>query len=75
MDDFLTSGEWCSVTSSNVAEARYDADREHLAIRFLSGKVYTYPGVPADVAADFISAPSKGRWVHRTLVATGWSWF
>ncbi len=73
MTDFITSGEWTSVVSSNVSEAMYDADREQLSIRFHSGRVYHYVGVPASMAAEFIRAPSKGIWVHRNLVVPEWS--
>lgn len=73
MSDFVESGEWTSVTSSNVAEALYDREREKLSIRFVNGRVYHYVGVPPSMAEGFDRAPSKGVWVHRNLVATNWS--
>lgn len=53
--------------SSNVAAWRYDAAAKRLELRFVSGGVYAYSGVPATVARSFAGSPSPGRYVHAVL--------
>lgn len=53
--------ELIPVTSSNVSAIGYDADTQTLGIKFSSGTVYHYAGVPKDVYDDFVNAESIGR--------------
>jgi hypothetical protein len=43
---------------------RYDSARRILTVRFVSGRVYAYAGVPRPVYAAFQVAPSKGRFFN-----------
>ena len=45
--------------SSVIAGVRYDAERERLVVNFVTGLVYEYVDVRADVARAFRSALSK----------------
>jgi hypothetical protein len=63
--------DWVSVSSSNVAMGAYQPDFRRLFIRFNSGSVYRYEDIPKQMWDDFLSAPSKGQWVYRTLRANG----
>ena len=48
--------------SSTVAAVGYDAERQILGVRFhSSARVYTYAGVPADVAEGLRTADSPGK--------------
>ncbi len=51
-----------SVDSSVIREIDYDAARERLLVRFVSGDRYLYRNVPAKVGQSFLSADSKGRY-------------
>ena len=53
------------VSSSNLSAVSY-ADGVH-AIRFKSGGVYRYFGVPETVYRDLLAAPSKGRYFARYI--------
>ena len=58
--------EWIPVSSSNVAEVMYESLTAHLHVRFHQGGGY-YMGVPEYVFEEFVSAPSKGKFVHQVL--------
>lgn len=45
----------------------YDAAMRVLAIRFRSGAVVTYQGVPPDVAQGLDTADSAGRYFHASI--------
>lgn len=55
------------VTSSNVVSIGYDAASQILEIEFKSA-IYHYTGVPADVHAELMSAPSAGKAVNTLIV-------
>jgi hypothetical protein len=48
------------ITSSNLAGAGYDRERQILAIQFKSGIVFHYSGVDLDTATAFYMAGSRG---------------
>jgi KTSC domain len=50
------------VESSSIASVGYDARQKELDIQFRSGAVYRYWNVPSEVHAQFLKAPSKGRY-------------
>lgn len=50
--------------SSVIAETHYDRQRERLTVTFVTGRVYEYVDVPAEVAASFQSAFSKGTFFN-----------
>jgi len=51
------------VSSSNVVSVGYDAASQTLEVEFRSGGVYQYYNVPQGVYDQFMSAPSKGRFL------------
>lgn len=63
------------VESSNVASIGYDDKNQILEVEFYSDKgsnsVYHYFDVDQDIYESFRSAPSKGRFVWRTLRGFG----
>lgn len=52
------------VCSSNVAAVGYDSRSAELFVRFNSGALYAYYGVPWSVYDGLMSAPSKGEFIH-----------
>lgn len=50
--------------STAIADIKYDIARERLAVTFLTGRIYEYVDVPAEVAASFESAYSKGAFFN-----------
>ncbi len=54
--------------STAIADIDYDADEKCLTVTFVTGRIYEYADVPADAAAAFASAASKGahfnRWIR-----------
>lgn len=55
--------EFTPFTSSNIASARYDDAQQTLEVTFHSGGTYQYYDVPAQVAAEFNRAESKGSFL------------
>ena len=54
-----------SVSSSNVSQIGYE--NGILEVHFHSSSVYQYLHVPETVLRLFLSAPSKGQFVHQHL--------
>jgi len=50
-----------SVYSSHVSEIGYDEDAQQLHVVFNTGRHAVYQGVPAEVAANVLNAPSIGE--------------
>ena len=50
--------------SNAISDIAYDRERERLAITFVSGRIYEYVDVPAEVAASFQSSFSKGTFFN-----------
>jgi hypothetical protein len=53
-----------AVDSSSIAAAGYSDSRRVLRLRFVGGGIYDYAGVPPQLYAEFLAAPSKGRFVN-----------
>jgi hypothetical protein len=53
--------------SSVIADFKYEPGRERLIVVFVSGRVYEYFDVPADVVAAFQSASSKGSFFNTCI--------
>ena len=53
-----------SVASSNIASVGYDAATETLEVEFLSGSVYQYYNVPANMYDQLMQQGSKGRFLN-----------
>jgi hypothetical protein len=56
-----------AVDSSWIDEVFYNAVLGELTLTLLTGARYTYSGVPPDVAAALVAAPSKGRYVNAVI--------
>lgn len=59
-----------AVKSSNVAEIGYDEGRQELFVRFHSGALYRYDGVPLSVWVDFKAAESLGVFLNKRIKTT-----
>jgi hypothetical protein len=55
------------VTSSNLRTVGYDPTTRTLEIEFQDGVIYQYDGVPPDVHAGLMQAPSHGSYFHRNI--------
>lgn len=55
------------VSSSTVAEIGYDAATMTLEVAFHSGSVYQYFDVHETVYREFMSASSKGSFLHANI--------
>lgn len=55
------------VSSSTFSAAGYDASRQILALKFKTGRIRHYAGVPLDVALGFSSAISKGKYFNSEI--------
>lgn len=66
-DDWVKSGKWVLVKSSNVRAIRYDRPSQRLWVRFLRGKhrEYHYNGIPTKTAKLMFYAASVGKFVWR----------
>ncbi len=53
--------------SSTIEAQGYDPASQTLAIRFKSGGVYHYAGIPPDLAEEFQSADSPGSFHARNI--------
>lgn len=50
--------------SSVIAAIAYDSGRKRLTVKFVTGRIYEYVDVPADVASSFQAAFSKGTFFN-----------
>lgn len=57
-----STDDYISVESSLLDAVKYDAGAETLAVKFSSGAVGTYTGVPAKVYDELMAAESKGEY-------------
>lgn len=62
--------------SSLVDDIRYDDDKKELTVKyrpgFYNGSTVVYEDVPREVAEDFISASSKGRFAVKEIWRYKW---
>lgn len=55
------------VSSSNVASVGYDEETQTLEVEFRNGSVYQYAGFSEGAYKAFMSASSKGRYLHKRI--------
>lgn len=53
--------------STVIRNLRYNPDTEVLVITFVSGKVYAYHPVPAEMYARMLQSGSKGQFFNRFI--------
>lgn len=58
------------VISSNVTEVGYDSDMGNLYVRFKTGVLYAYAGVPKQEFEKLIVAPSFGSYLSQNIKNT-----
>lgn len=56
-----------SVSSTSIRDVGYDPLARRLEVGFLSGGVYAYDAVPAEVHDAFLGASSKGQYFQREI--------
>jgi len=56
--------EMVRVTSSAIEAVGYDASTRRMKVRFTSGKVYDFCGVPESVHTELMKAHSKGTYYN-----------
>lgn len=56
------------VESSNIATVRYLEGEEILRIRFRSGRVYHYHGVPREEYDALMGSGSHGKYLHANII-------
>jgi hypothetical protein len=61
--DLIRSGIWIGVSSSNVAQWRFNEAAKTIDVEFLSGAVYRYANCTTNNAIQFSASPSPGRYV------------
>lgn len=54
-----------TVSSSNIVELGYDSESQNVYVRFLSGSLYVYKGVPQNEYEGLLNAPSIGAYLNR----------
>jgi len=55
------------VDSSVLSAIRFHEDRNILEVRFRSGRIYLYSGVPQSVYEELLAAPSLGGYFNRVI--------
>lgn len=65
---FLPGLDWHPVSSSNVKEAAYSADKKELWV-LLNGGTYVYEDVPEGELESLISADSPGAYLNSNIKA------
>lgn len=63
-EEFVTSGKWTLVKSSNLRRIVYSRSIQELRVEFKSGALYRYDGVPKRIAKEMFTASSMGRYLH-----------
>lgn len=72
LDDYITKTPnpdvfMDSVESSFVDSVGYDELGKRLVVRFKSGSIYEYQGVPKDIYFGFMEDESKGRFYSKHI--------
>lgn len=71
LEAFLYFRHWINVQSSNVFAIQYVIEDKTLNVEYKDASVYEYFPVAMEIAEDFITAPSKGKWVWDHLRVRG----
>lgn len=58
---------WREVKSSNIQAVTYHSETKELRVRFSTGAVYSYAGVPESIYRALLEAPSVGSFVHKQI--------
>lgn len=55
------------VESTTLSSISYDSGKRLLELEFVNASVYQYLDVPAALHAEFLAAPSKGRFFNQCI--------
>lgn len=53
--------------STAISAFEYDTETQILSIKFTSGGVYDYPGLPEDIVRNWMIAESMGRYFNQNI--------
>jgi hypothetical protein len=67
VSSLLSSLNWISVESSNLAAIAYQPDSYELFIAFLDGSVYVYDSVPIEEYQGLLGAESHGEFFYDNI--------
>ena len=56
-----------TMPSTVIADFEYDVELKELTVRFTSGRIYRYAGVPEATADEFSQVRSKGAFFNRRI--------
>ena len=62
-----TAAQMQPVKSSFIAAIGYNPQTRIAAVKFNSGKVYTYANVHPNTYTGWLKAPSNGKYFHRNI--------
>jgi hypothetical protein len=68
---WVKTGQWETVTSSNVEAIAYDLDSKLLKVRYKSGQPWGYETITPEAAQSFYHAGSKGSWLANNVKMPG----
>ena len=60
--------DWVVVQSKMLAAVAYDRDWQQLYLKFRSGEIYCYRGVPVQQYQELLAADSKGKYFRRGIL-------
>ena len=60
--------KWVPVNSRMLAVVAFNHDWQQLYLKFRSGEVYCYRGVPAERYNELLAADSKGKYVRSHIL-------
>lgn len=61
-------GRMQAVASSMIVAAGYNLKTGEMAVEFVSGRIYTYTGVPVDTFDGLMQAGSKGTFMRSAVI-------
>ncbi len=59
--------KWVAAKSKMLSAVAYNRDWQQLYLKFRSGDVYCYRGVPAEEYQELLAADSKGKYVQNHI--------
>lgn len=62
------------VESTDVVSIGYEEDTRTMEVQFQTGAVYVYYEVPQDFFEQFLTAPSKGKFVNYVLKRSSYAY-
>ena len=68
---WVKTGQWEHVSSSNVQAIAYDAKNERLRVRYKGGVEWEYWPITLEIAASLYRTGSKGVWIWDYLKKRG----